>query len=291
MQRGNAVAQAVIGALALLAPGIAPAQIDSPSVPSMLATALLSGTRSAGIMNEARYVVGTLPAGWPIGISPAAPATVVGGMINGHHLIVVFADTTRRFLERYFTLLEQNGWKSHTLPASTIESSGFQSTGWSNDGLFCRDSAGVTALPVAGAATGALVHVMYRASDARCFPPAPRVVARLVDEPLKFPVLKPPKSSRFPSFGGSSSAGDVSTRVRLIDSTLGSAAIVAHYAKQLVEAGWTAGTFQESYTDLFASQAFDACDTTGRHWTGTLSVVSTRANRDVSITMWLDERP
>src|SRR5260221_627437 len=156
MQRGNAVAQAVIGALALLAPGIAPAQIDSPSVPSMLATALLSGTRSAGIMNEARYVVGTLPAGWPIGISPA---------------------------------------------------------------------------------------------------------------------------------------GDVSTRVRLIDSTLGSAAIVAHYAKQLVEAGWTAGTFQESYTDLFASQAFDACDTTGRHWTGTLSVVSTRANRDVSITMWLDERP
>src|SRR5260221_3865182 len=184
MQRGNAVAQAVIGALALLAPGIAPAQIDSPSVPSMLATALLSGTRSAGIMNEARYVVGTLPAGWPIGIRPAALATVVGGMINGHHLIVVFADTTRRFLERYFTLLEQNGWKSHTLPASTIESSGFQSTGWSNDGPFCRDSAGGTALTRAGAATSAIVHVMYRAPAAGCVLPATTVVTRLGDEPL-----------------------------------------------------------------------------------------------------------
>ncbi|MEP6617678.1 MAG: hypothetical protein ABJE47_00125 [bacterium] len=280
--RAGAVA---LVALLFVVPGaVVAAQSDPVSIPAGLANALMAGNRN-GPLDNAHFVVGGLPTGWPEALRPAAPARVEGGLNGGTAMVAVFSDTARRFLETYLRRIEGAGWAPPPLPPqSGFQSFGFQSNNnfFGSYGLFCHDSAGVTAVAVPGAAVGAFVHVTYRFREPGCN--RQMIMQSAMPKQLVVPILIAPSTSRSQG-GGSSGGGDeISVRTRLVDSTLSAEAVAAHYGKQLVSAGWK--RIDAVSKGQVATEVFDATDGADKPWSGMLTVMASGSDRHVAIIMW-----
>ena len=266
----------VLFVLAAAAPCLA--QGTQAPLPASLVTALFSGMESVG--RGTVYTIGEPPAGWPIELQPSG-GTVVGGMAQGRTLVAVFADTSPHPLTAYHTRLRDAGF---TQPAPRA-GNGFNSSGGPFN-WYCRDSTVVTARMAPGPEGTSYLRVSYapgmRASCSTPQPSFPR--SKTV---LELPSLPPPAGVRSGRGGGSAGENEVSSEGVLDERTLAPSALLAHYAKLLTAAGWTAmGVTSDSST---AAQLFRARDTSGRTWHGVLSIFATTTGRELMLEMRPDE--
>jgi hypothetical protein len=265
------------GALLVLASLIAVpagAQSEPAAIPTPLAVALVAGAGSIA-PTSARVVVGTVPAGWPAALVPTAPAYVVGGMSVGRRLVAVFADSTSRPAATFEKLLEDAGWSRPT----AHEPGGFM-RGGGRFSSYCRDSAEVVPTAVPGFGKSRFVHVTYSVGRRMsCSVTRPQEA----DVPgLAIPTLDPPPGATVVAASGSH-GGEVESRAQLRDSSRTAAAVAAHYAAQLVAAGWVASPAATS--ERVAAQPFDARDQKGLSWTGLLTVTASGDRHDLSLRM------
>jgi hypothetical protein len=243
------------------------------SLPVSLVTALFSGSQPVG--RGTVYTVGDLPAGWPMELWPPGSAAL-GGMKDGRMLVAVFSDTTRRPLAGYLAQLRNAGF---TQPAT--RGNGFASSGgpfsW-----YCRDSATVTARMVPSPAGVSYLRVSYtRGSRPSCSLqdiPLPRR-----PEVLELPELPPPAGLQSGHAGSSASSNGISAEGELRGTSVTPAALLAHYARLLTAAGWTADVSASDSSS--AVQLFRARDAGGRQWHGALSVFATATGRNVALVM------
>lgn len=254
------------------------AQSAVAPLPVSLVTALYSGGQAAGPRTV--YTIGEPPAGWPMELWPSGGGAV-GGMTQGRTLVAIFADTSSHPLANYLRLLRSAGFTQPTRRGGN----GFGSSGgpfsW-----YCRDSAVVTARVVPAPAGRAYLRVSYapggRSSCVMAEPTFPRSQST-----LELPALPPPRGVRAGHAGSSASSDEVSSEGTLQDTTLAPSVLLAHYAKLLTSAGWTAAGATSDSTA--AAQLFHAHDATGRAWQGVLSVFATTTGRSVALAMHAED--
>jgi hypothetical protein len=262
----------VLAAAAPLSAQDASAPHPAP-LPVSLVTALFSSSQPVG--RGTVYTVGEPPAGWPMELWPPGSAAL-GGMRDGRMLVAVFSDTTRRPLASYLTLLRNAGF---TQP--TPRGNGFMSSGgpvsW-----YCRDSATATARKAPSPGGTSYLRVSYapgsRPSCSMQDAPLPRR-----PEVLELPELPPPTGLQAGHAGSSASSTGISAEGELRGTSVTPVATLAHYARLLTAAGWTAEVSAADSSS--AVQLFQARDAGGRHWHGTLSVFATATGRNVSLAM------
>jgi hypothetical protein len=244
------------------------------SIPVPLAAALIDDRGSAARAPR-QFTVGTLPPGYPATLVPPGPVRIVGGMTAGDQITVIFADSTRRLaavLEQHF---EHAGF---TRPAPSPGSGFFSGSGPYS--FFCKDSAMVSAEPLTGSERN-LTRVSYRRVRGRSS------CAAFDREPLpghlRLPVLTPPPGVRVQRSGGGSDGSEANSHAEVSGTALVPAAIVAHYAAQLIAAGWTAS--EPAISARVAAQFFEAKDTAGAVWEGVLMAAGSETALTVTLNM------
>jgi hypothetical protein len=245
-----------------------------------LAAALIDDWGSASRAAR-QFTVGTLPPGYPATLVPPGPVRIVGGMTAGDQITVIFADSTRRLaavLEQHFE------YAGFTRPAPS-PGSGF-SSGSGPYSFFCKDSAMVSAQPLTGSERN-LTRVSYRrgrgGSSCATFDREP------LPGSLRLPALTPPPGVRVRRSGAGSEGSAVNAHAEVSGSALVPAAIVAHYAAQLVAAGWTAS--EPAISPRVAAQFFEAKDTAGAAWEGVLMAAGSETPLTVTLNMQRRTRP
>lgn len=244
------------------------------SIPAPLVSALIDD-RGSPARPAPNYAIGTLPPGYPVALVPAGPVTIVGGMATGDQIVAVFSDSTRRLAAVLEQLFEKAGF---VRPAPT-PASGF-SGGSGPYSYFCADSGTVSATPLTGA-NRTFVRVTYQRMY-RGF--SCRVHERTVTPTqLVLPELRPPAGVHVTRSHGGSSSDGIDASAEVTGNMLVPSVILAHYANQLVAAGWTAAT--PAVSDRVAAQFFEAKDASGGQWEGVLMASGSRTALTVSLTM------
>jgi hypothetical protein len=202
-------------------------------------------------------------------------------MAAGDQITVIFADSTRRLAavpEQHF---EHAGF---TRPAPS-PGSGF-SSGSGPYSFFCKDGATVSAQPLTELERH-LVRVSYRRVRGRSS------CDTFHREPLpgylRLPALTPPPGVHVRRSGGGSGGSGVNSHAEVSGTALVPAAIVAHYAAQLVAAGWTAS--EPAISARVAAQFFEAKDTAGAAWEGVLMAAGSETALTVTLNMQRRTRP
>ena len=246
-----------------------------PSLPVPLVTALLN---DRGVTRPApAYAVGALPPKYPGDLVPTAPATIVGGMTNGDEVIAVFADSTRRLSAVLEQVFEHAGF---TRPPPAAGAGFTQRSGPYT--YFCRDSATVMAEPMTGPSRS-LVRVTYRVIRGR-FPCAATTTGPPPDSlALHLPELSPPPGIRATGTHGSYSGSGMSSGADLVGIAMVPAAILSHYASQLVAAGWTGAA--PAISEHLAAQVFEAKAPSGATWEGILMFYGSDTAMTASLAM------
>lgn len=256
------------------APELAPA--PPALIPAPLAAALIEDP--TGPSAESReIVVGKLPPGFPDSLVPPGPVQIVGGMVAGREINVVFADSTRRLAAVAEEQFERAGYaRPREHPASGFSAASGRYR------FFCRGDAVVSATPLAGAQRH---HVRVRYSRV---PGAPSWCERFspaAPEPdvLELPALTPPPGAHVYNSGGGGRSGGVESYAKMSGLELVPAEILAHYAKQLVAAGWAADA--PAVSARVAAQHFAARTAGGEPWEGVLVASGSGSALDLSLIM------
>ncbi len=261
-------------AVVVMSPHMLAAQTQPANLPASLAGALIGISQSS--LAVPKFFVGEAPTGFPAALIPRHPVSVIGGMKVGDQLIVVLSDSTRRLAAVYEQLLLDSGWTRPPAPRA----SGFTSASGPYS-FFCRDSTMVSPEPLMGPSRD-FIRVTYqvRHGSGYCagFGEAPTPPGELV-----LPALLPPKGLTVTSGGGGSGGNGVNARAQLVGQTMTVNDVLAHYGKQLVAAGWTAGA--PGIGDRVAVQRLEAHDQSGAAWTGVLLAVVTDTGVSMSLTM------
>ena len=248
-------------------------QATTPSLPTPLVTALIDD-RSSPTRAAPDYTVGRLPPGYPVTLVPSGPVRIVGGMTTGNEVIAVFADSTRRLAAVFEQLFEQAGF---TRPAPS-PGSGFSSASGPYS-FFCGDSGAVSAEPLVGS-NRSFARVSYRrmqGASCRVFDRTPS------PHELPLPELRPPAGAHVTRSHGGSGGEGVNSSAEMSGTDLLPSTILAHYAAQLVAAGWTAAA--PAISERLAAQFFAAKDASGVPWEGVLMAVGSKTTLTVSLTM------
>jgi hypothetical protein len=256
-------------------------QQSAPAIPVPLAAALIDNYGSA-TPTTPEFAVGKLPPGYPPTLVPSGPVRIVGGMRTDQQVVAVFADSTRRLAAVFEQLFEESGFKR---PAPS-PGSGF-SSGSGPYSFYCRDSATVMAAPLTGADRNT-VRVTYR--QPRGYSACPmRDRALPSEEQLPIPELRPPPGVHARRSGGGGGGGESHTSAEITGAGLVPSTIVAHYAAQLVAAGWT--TPGPANSERLAAQFFETKDASGAPWDGVLMAFGTSTAMDLSLTMHRRPKP
>jgi len=282
MQR---IASSVPAFLLVIAAGCAAnSQAATASLPAPLVAALIDD-REAPTRPSPEFAVGKLPPGYPATLVPSGPVRIVGGMTTGDQIVAVFADSTRRLAAVFEDLFAHAGFKRP--PES--RGSGFMG-GSGPYSFFCGDSAMVSAVPLTGAERN-FARVTYRRFKGRAS--CPTFEPATSQGELQLPELKPPTGAHVSrSEGGSGmsgGAGETHSSAEMTGTALVPAAILAHYATQLVAAGWTAAS--PAVSECVAAQFVEAKDASGAPWEGVLEAVGNATAMTVSITMHARAKP
>jgi hypothetical protein len=259
---------------------------DSPAtVPSELAIALMTGFMGPST-GEPRIAVGQLPPDFPPDLLPRLDGRVLGGatMPRGsfvrHIVIIASPAAADSALGALRATLERSGWHRPEEP----EMQGFVPTGMDRPMILCRDSlyigTSVAPRPAGGSRLRLDVsQVRGETFGGPCGARRDRRFGPSRDVPV--PALRAPIGAS--SHGQSSSGGaDGRTLTTRLHTTLAPAALVAHYAAQLREGGWSMRPVLES--GEAAVLAGGLTDAAGVRWQGLLSVLALDGldERDVS---------
>lgn len=266
---------AVYSLFAAVAGCAANRQVSSVSIPAPLVTALMANGGGVPTGTAPNYSVAELPSGYPRNLVPVGPVRIVGGMTTGDETVAVFSDSTRRLAAVFEQLFEQRGF---TRPAPTVGSGFIPGSGPGY--FFCNDSATVSVAPLLGE-NSASARVTYRRVRGRA-PCEMHEPLRSADG-LRLPELKPPAGAHVGSSHGSGGSSEASSNAQITGTSLVPAAIVAHYAEQLVAAGWTASP--PAVSERVAAQYFEAKDAAGAPWEGVLMASGEKTAVSVSLAM------
>lgn len=282
-QHGAAVPSSHVVALLLLLTAACAGGSQSPpgtadlapaAIPAPLVSSLIRDPGDPGRIPR-EITVGAVPPGYPATLVPAGPVEIVGGMSRGNEVTAVFADSTRRLAAVLEEQFERVGFTRPAPPAA----SGF-SPAWSSMSYFCNQDATVSVTQL----TGAQRHharVTYRrvGTGFRCGN-APRNEAA---ESLALPALTAPPGVRVSGSGGGSGGGRAESRAEVTGTGLVPADILAHYAAQLVAAGWTAS--EPAVSPRAAAQYFEAPGPAGHVWDGVLVAAGSDTALALTLTM------
>lgn len=259
-------------------PAVPEPAVASPAlIPAPLVAALLGEPIGGGAARD--IAVGTLPPGFPESLVPAGPVEILGGMVQGQTITVILADSTRRLAAVAEEQFERAGY---TRPRERPGSGFFAARGPYT--FFCRDNETVAAAPIAGAQHHHVRLTYRRLTGGNAF--CDRVSPEPTADRLVLPELVAPPGLRVrTSGGGGSGSGGVESHAEAVGTRLVPAAVVAHYAKQLVAAGWTAA--DPAVSPRVAAQYFEARDSAGGRWGGVLLA----AGSDSALSLTLDMKP
>ena len=126
-----------------------------------------------------------------------------------------------------------------------------------------------------------MARVTYRMTRGRpcdAYFPQPTVQAK-----LKLPPLRPMPDARVSSSGGGGSSNEVDSRATVSGDALDPAKLLAHYASQLIQAGWKTGA--PAIGARVAAQFFEAADDAGTQWQGTLMVSGANTSMNLTLVM------
>lgn len=251
------------------------AQSSTRVLPESLVNALIGSLNAMGAGSPPQYFVGMLPTGYPVMLVPAGPVTVMGGARSANQIVVVLADSTRRLSTVMEELLQASGY-AH--PAES-PGSGFSSASGPYR-FFCKDSATVTVEPVMGEVRE-MARVIYRMNRGRqC---ADFAAHRPLTGILKLPPLKPFPGGDVSTSGGGSGDEEVDSRARVTGASLDASILLAHYAAQLLQAGWKLG--EPAIAAHVAAQFLEATDDAGKHWQGTILVSGSNTAMNLALVM------
>jgi hypothetical protein len=197
-------------------------------------------------------------------------------------LLAVFADTSRRPLTTFLNRLHDAGFSQPPQRAG----SGFMSSSGPFSS-YCRDSTVVSAAMAPSPPGQSYLRVTYT-SGSRVSCAGTDAAPVLSPATLTLPELSPPAGLRAGVAGGGTSEGSATSYGTLNGTSVAPAAMVAHYARLLTAAGWTAGAVASDSSS--AAQVFRARDASGRPWEGVLTVFATATGRNVSLAMQPEER-
>lgn len=244
-------------------------------LPAPFVAALLAGRQGASRPTH-EFTLGRLPAGFPQAFVPPGPVTIVGGMRAGRELVVLLSDSTRRLAATLESHLESAGYsKPRPVPASGFDG------GRSPYPSFCGDSGLVSVEPLTAPDSDVVRLKFTRVPGG--FMCEDRIRARVARTQLALPPLSPPPGVTVTNVDGSGPG--VTSNATAIGSGLEPAPILAHYAAQLVAAGWSSSS--PAHGQRVAAQYFEASDSTGARWDGSLTV----SGRDSALRLTLQMTP
>lgn len=270
------------GLLLALAALPAAAQPRDEMVPRELVMTLLG---SSGSSSGPQLLVGQLPADFPAALVPAG-ARVVGSLVRRGEQTVVFTLPQPRSetAASYRRTLESAGW---TLPATEMmEPRGFMPSRMGTAGppsYYCQGERVLYFSTFPREGGGSYLRLDFRSAEhSPCSRQmAQRMVISYHDFPL--PALYAPENAEFRGGGSSSGGEDYRETGTRLGTSMAPAELVAHYAAQLREAGWTpAGS---SAGEGVALQTFVRRDESGQSWHAVLSAVALPGSdkRDLSL--------
>lgn len=267
--------------LVAIAAGCAGNRQTAPAaLPVPLVTALLTD-RGAATRAVPQYTNGTLPPGYPAALVPTGPVRILGGMQAGDEIVAVFSDSTRRLAAVLEQLFQAAGFSR---PAPT-PGAGFSAASGPYS-YFCGDSGTVSAEPLTGSNRNA-ARVTYRRLVGRnscsMFRPPPP------SGQLQLPELLPPAGVWVRGSHGGGSEGEINSSADMTGSALVPSTILAHYAAQLVAAGWTAA--EPAVSARLAGQVFEAKNATGAPWEGVLMATGSATAMTISLSMHPTRKP
>jgi hypothetical protein len=245
-----------------------------------------------------QLLVGRLPDALPVDIPLPEGSTVVGSLQRGTQSADIVLDASlpaKRVLDFYKDRLAAAGWgvpESPELPEPDTDTPdpagtccatatfvlnpfGFNPAVPSYSAFFCLGPRG-PGLTVTAYAVGAAAADVRLNLDAN-----PDRLCWVGDDPGTFggqkgplPDLELPRAGRFVGGGSSGGVGTAESTMH-IATELAVAALAAHYAAQLEQAGWTRRDAGQGGPLCWSSWTFQ--DEGGRNWQGTFFVLETRA--------------
>ena len=262
----------------------ASAQEAVETIPVALARALTDGFGSGMPGDEARFVVGRLPEGVPAEAIPVG-AVVTGGMASGMRataVAVVRGGDYRSTLAAIGERLRGASWEPSARRSMSVfdaqMSARFGESGPPSS--FCKDGTSLilnlSAVPSRDASLRVDVNRGSAAFDCRGVG-----AARLVSG-VPLPEMTAPTGAMLDPSGSSSSQDHFESRT-LVETSLDLAALVEHYATQLVKHGWVAG--ERTSCEGVATRALHFQDARGRTWHGAVvvTVIPGRTARELAL--------
>lgn len=243
----------VIAFASLVFPMAAGAQADTAFVPRELATALVSTTDYSS--SRARIVVGAFPT--PVMASLVPPrGRVLGGLVHEDRRgnatrftgLVSFLESPDSVATLFEQRMAQAGMEPPAMASSMGGRGGFASAAIIGIGrerplMFCADSASVTA-SVTEYSTGSLLRITTQTSTRNtiCDMQRSARVTGMIGGPdrIELPTLRPPRGAAGGPGGGGGSGTRQSSSAQYI-ARESVAELIAHFAPQLQEQGWTLG--------------------------------------------------
>jgi hypothetical protein len=272
------------GLLLTLAALPAAAQQRDEMVPRELVMTLLG---SSGSSSGPELLVGRLPADFPAALAPAG-ARVVGSLSRRGEQTVVFAlpQPCPEAAAAYRRTVEGAGW---TGPPSSgmIEPQGFLPPAMGTAGpssLFCQGERILHFGTFPREGGGSYLRLTFHSAIEHS--PCSRQMARGPESywrEFPVPALHAPENVEFRGGGMSGAGDDFRETGARVGTPMPPAELLAHYAAQLRQAGWTpAGT---SAGEGVALQTFVRRDASGQSWHAVLSAVALPGSdkRDLSL--------
>jgi hypothetical protein len=254
----------MLAATAVLAAG-GPARAQNDAVPMELIRLLMAAGHTMPDI-----VVGRMPTGFPEGVVPAG-ARVVGGASGGYGTtaVVAVAQPAREAEAALRQALATAGW---TDANRERQQSGFISSSQELPTIFCRGETAlnIAALPRDG---GGSYLRLAQYSPQQGYSPCEQEQLRPNRGNSHVPALVGPPGARVHGMGTSTSfpEGSESTRGR-VTTSMTPAQLLAHYAPQLQQAGWTPSP-PVAGPDA-GTQTFRTRDPAGKEVFGVLAVVA-----------------
>ncbi len=268
---------------AVLVAAVAPpsrAQRDNPpTIPTVLASALVNGFSS--VLGESfRFVVDRVPEGWPRALMPPASLHTIGGVAIGSLRVAVFslprsADVTGGYL----ALLTRAGFK----PFITPQSSGGFVSATAELTSFCDDSSMVSVVTVDSTASTRWIAVTHASGSMSTGCDAGGAANVRAASSLDLPRLRAPRGVTVRTTSSGEGSTHVETTAKL-DTSLTVDAVIAHYAAELATAGWTVSA-KPLVGDGVAMRQISVRDKKGADWRGVLLLITSGDTHELTLRM------
>jgi len=233
----------------LLAGSMHAQRADTTMVPRELASALIAFSDYSAARPS--IIVGRVPAANVSSLVPRG-ATVLGGMTSPDRrgdagrttTILTMPETPDSALVLLLAHFERSGWRPAPLPDFGGQG-GFVAIGPVMEGRhfnYCSDSSSVYGSAVEGVNRSAVIRLMTTRSlrNSPCDPDR-RAFMRDRMELIALPTLRPPPGATSGGSMGSGGGSDSRESHARLQSGLSAADMIAHFAPQLQQQGWTLG--------------------------------------------------